>query len=162
MVQLLLLDGEAPNWKDFYGRTPLWWAVFHGYSPIVLMLLESGANALEQDNNGLTPLSLAVKNKNTEIIRSFRSTNSLEAKALNRECKSWTNSSTPSVRLLRYGSPKNRVSLTMQTYIVDPSSLPRRLYISMRRHVSLRHSFYFPGFSISPGGDYTWVSITFP
>lgn len=32
------------------------------------MLLESGANALEQDNTGLTPLSLAVKNKNTEII----------------------------------------------------------------------------------------------
>lgn len=68
-VQRLLLDGVAPNWKDSQGRGPLFWAVIYRHSHLVPMLLESGANPLEQDINGKTPLSKAIDYGPTTIIR---------------------------------------------------------------------------------------------
>ena len=49
------------------GQTPLHVAVAQRLVPIIRILLHFGANPLQQDNNGITPLLLAQTTTNLEI-----------------------------------------------------------------------------------------------
>lgn len=70
MVVKVLLQKQADlNTKDHtYSRSALAWAVEIGYSEVVQLLLENGANRDSRDNVGRTPLSLAAEKGYTTIV----------------------------------------------------------------------------------------------
>ena len=55
MIEVMLAHGADIDAKDFYGNSMLHRAVRAGNPDIVNQLLESGANPLSRDLNGLTP-----------------------------------------------------------------------------------------------------------
>ena len=56
------------NVKDNNGATPLQWASSRGYTEVVNLLIEKGADIHVKDNNGLTPLHWASINGRTEVV----------------------------------------------------------------------------------------------
>ncbi len=67
-VCLCLLDGGADvGITDNSGRTPLHWAAFHGHLKACLYLRSNKANVA--DNSGNTPLDLAVKEGNEDVVK---------------------------------------------------------------------------------------------
>jgi ankyrin repeat protein len=67
--QILNGSGVNVNKTDDYGRTPLYYAVSHGYTDIVRLLLEKGANINKAEYEGETPLYLACYEANVDIVR---------------------------------------------------------------------------------------------
>ncbi len=61
-VRKLLEAGFGCNFT-LDGSTPVHMATAKGYSSIVKLLIENGANLLAQDGNGQTPLDIALSNK---------------------------------------------------------------------------------------------------
>lgn len=59
-VRHLLAAGISPDTTDEYGRTGLHAAVKEDYSVIVQLLIEAKANINRKDNDGNTPLDLAI------------------------------------------------------------------------------------------------------
>jgi hypothetical protein len=67
------------NAKDSDGRTPLSWAVEHGYEAIVKLLLETGQVEVNlKDNEGQTPLSLAAWRGHEAVVKLLLETNQVE------------------------------------------------------------------------------------
>ncbi|KAH8689310.1 hypothetical protein BGW36DRAFT_70072 [Talaromyces proteolyticus] len=66
-----LLDRQHdPNSKDYYGRTPLLWAVEGGHEAIVKLLLEKGADLESKDHEyGRTPLSRAAEGGHEAVVK---------------------------------------------------------------------------------------------
>lgn len=60
---------EWINLKDKHGRNVLHFACEGGSAACVQMLLDVGGDALHRNNGGETPLSIAKKGKNNEIVR---------------------------------------------------------------------------------------------
>jgi len=59
VVEFLACSGAQPNIKDFHGRTPLHDATIAGIKSYVTLLLECGATADLEDDEGMTPLDYA-------------------------------------------------------------------------------------------------------
>jgi ankyrin repeat protein len=53
------------------GRTALHFATKNGHLEVTKTLIASGANIDVMDNNGDTPLALAIQGKHEEVIRQF-------------------------------------------------------------------------------------------
>jgi ankyrin repeat protein len=63
------------NFKDQYGRTPLWLAAREGYVEIVEYLLKHKADPSISDDDGITPLMVALQKKQNlvvEVIRKYQ------------------------------------------------------------------------------------------
>ena len=70
VVDILIRKGANVNAKDTtFQETALHEAAHHGHVEIARVLLDNGINIDEQDNNGNTPLTLAVENGKLEIAK---------------------------------------------------------------------------------------------
>ena len=58
--------GDDVNATDYFGETPLHWAVRKGQTETAIALIERGANVNATRNNGDTPLHLAAKYGHTQ------------------------------------------------------------------------------------------------
>lgn len=59
-----------PNFKDYYGRTPLWWSASNGHVSVIVLLLKQDILPLnEPDNDGRTPLHKASGNGHKTIVQ---------------------------------------------------------------------------------------------
>jgi len=54
--------------KSKSGRRPLNWAAFYGYTEIVQLLLDNGADINAQNKTGYTPLHHAVENNQKDVV----------------------------------------------------------------------------------------------
>lgn len=61
LLQLLLANGASTKEKDSFGRTPLHWAVYRGYSTGVQLLLDHNADIEATNADGATPLHIAAQ-----------------------------------------------------------------------------------------------------
>ncbi|KAI0868926.1 ankyrin [Hypoxylon argillaceum] len=61
VLQLLLANGASTKEKDSFGRTPLHWAVYRGYSTGVQLLLDHNADIEATNADGATPLHIAAQ-----------------------------------------------------------------------------------------------------
>ncbi|XP_061113600.1 poly [ADP-ribose] polymerase tankyrase-1-like [Conger conger] len=57
---LLTMDTEQIDRKDYYGKTPLYWAAYKGQRSSVELLLTHGADVNARCDRGATPLHAAV------------------------------------------------------------------------------------------------------
>lgn len=80
-VALLLNNGANPNFLGVINDTPLIYASFFGYSDIVKMLLDHGANPYIPDNNGCTAESIARQHVRSSILELFKKTNQIRQPA---------------------------------------------------------------------------------
>ncbi len=64
-----LLDGNNPNPKDSYNRTPLSWAAENGHKTVAKLLLEHKADVESKDIYGRTPLSWAAGNGHEAVVQ---------------------------------------------------------------------------------------------
>lgn len=71
-INTLLAMGININKQNRSGSTALHRAALFNDNEMVSFLLKTGANKNIKDNEGLTPLDYAVKNKNDEIIKLMR------------------------------------------------------------------------------------------
>ncbi|KAJ8903826.1 hypothetical protein NDN08_000359 [Rhodosorus marinus] len=60
--------GASPSFSDYDKRTPMHLAASEGHAGIVELLVLSGANPLETDRWGSTPLNDALKNERDEVV----------------------------------------------------------------------------------------------
>ena len=69
-VALALLEkGASADERDFYGRTPLHFAVNIKNEALVRILLEAGANVDSEDDSGWRPLSIAANRGYVPLVR---------------------------------------------------------------------------------------------
>ena len=68
IVQLLLSEGADPNLCGDDEWPPLMKAVQYGYIDVAQVLLKNGADITYKDSRGNTPLSIAHRNKNKQMI----------------------------------------------------------------------------------------------
>lgn len=71
IVRLLLEHGANPNMRNFDGVTALHNAVFEKQIDIVKLLLEHGADPAIQDRLGNTPVDLAQRSANPQLLQLF-------------------------------------------------------------------------------------------
>ncbi|KAF4334671.1 purine and uridine phosphorylase [Fusarium beomiforme] len=72
-AQLLLkIDDVDVNCRQGFGYSPLHIAAFHGYVAVAKWLLENNADTKTVNDEGQTPMALAVESGNEEIIRLLR------------------------------------------------------------------------------------------
>src|SRR5262245_34899228 len=67
-IDELLKQGVDGNATQVDGMTALHWAVYHDDLPTTTLLLKAGANATAANRYEVTPLSLACKNGNADIV----------------------------------------------------------------------------------------------
>ena len=67
MVEFLLSCGANPNIENDQGNTALHWACSHGNRGVLQLLIGNGAK-LQNDGLGQSPLGIAKKHNNQEII----------------------------------------------------------------------------------------------
>lgn len=70
VVRVLLEAGAAFDPVDVLGNTPLWWSVMHFSSNVAVIeeLLKHGADPHKKNNYGVSPIDLARKAGNNEIV----------------------------------------------------------------------------------------------
>jgi ankyrin repeat protein len=68
-ITTLLKEPLGPNLRDDWGRSPLWWAAWAGYTAAVQLFLDGGAEADLKDVDNCTPLSIAAKQGNAAIVQ---------------------------------------------------------------------------------------------
>lgn len=70
VARILLDHGAKVDAKDNFGNTPLLNAVFHskGKTGMVRQLLSYGANPMEKNDSGISPLAFAEKTGQQELI----------------------------------------------------------------------------------------------
>lgn len=66
-IEILLEKGASTETKGRFGRTPLQYAIFLGREDLAMVLLNHEANPYCEDEDGLTPLHLAVKSNKLSI-----------------------------------------------------------------------------------------------
>jgi len=71
-TEVLLRYGTTLDSRDSQGRTPLHWAVAAGNLDVVKALVAAGADGDVSDENGLTPLGMAMGSTGTEAIEMGR------------------------------------------------------------------------------------------
>ena len=69
VIRQLLEHGADPNICDSYHSTPLHQASFLGWFEVGRLLLSYGAKVDEKDDEGMTPLRLAVANEHEEMTK---------------------------------------------------------------------------------------------
>ena len=68
--ELLLFEGIEINTKGYYHwNTPLHTACVSGEKDIVFALIEAGANVMEENDDNMTPLHIAVVERKLEIVK---------------------------------------------------------------------------------------------
>ncbi len=67
--KLISLNKNSVNMKNIFGNTPLHWAASEGYIEIVHLLIKSGALISSQNNEGQTPLLIAVTRGQVDTVR---------------------------------------------------------------------------------------------
>ncbi|XP_048740022.2 serine/threonine-protein phosphatase 6 regulatory ankyrin repeat subunit A-like isoform X4 [Ostrea edulis] len=70
---LLTCNNLRADIPDKIGRTALYQAVIKNHPNIIKLLFEHGANIHYPDKEGLTPLIIAIRNQNIEIVKMFTS-----------------------------------------------------------------------------------------
>lgn len=70
---LLTCNNLRDDISDKIGRTALYQAIINNHPIIIKLLFEHGANIHYPDKEGLTPLIIAIRNQNTEVVRMFTS-----------------------------------------------------------------------------------------
>ncbi|XP_032663236.1 arf-GAP with coiled-coil, ANK repeat and PH domain-containing protein 2 isoform X2 [Odontomachus brunneus] len=70
--EYLLLNGARINCRDADGKTPLYLATELGHTAQVCLLLKHHADQHIEDENGVKPLSIAVKEANADIVTLLR------------------------------------------------------------------------------------------
>ena len=68
------LTGECNvdvNTTDQYGRSPLHWAASNGHADVCRALIQAGATVNSIDNDGVTPLDLAIISNKTWVLAYF-------------------------------------------------------------------------------------------
>lgn len=78
VVEFLISKGANVNASHLYGETPLHLAAEFGNLGIVELLLKHGANTLAEDQNHLTALGRAEKQKHKEIVKILREREHIE------------------------------------------------------------------------------------
>lgn len=71
-LDLIETLGQYQDWideEDFFGRTPLFYAVRHNDFPMVRFLLEQKAFVNAKDSHKETPLFWAVRNQNRQLVQ---------------------------------------------------------------------------------------------
>ncbi len=58
-VKILLKHNADPNFANLYGETPLYSAIFYGYSDIAVLMIEAGGEITIKNNDGDSPLTHA-------------------------------------------------------------------------------------------------------
>lgn len=71
--QWLLNQGLNPNWTNVYGSVALHSAVYSGRLEIVELILDNGGDPSVQDEEGMTPLDLALELRHNVIAAFLRS-----------------------------------------------------------------------------------------
>ena len=66
--QLLTADAESADSLDVHGYTALHWAALHGKPQTASLLVKLGADSGVLDNDGETPLHLAARQLNVEMV----------------------------------------------------------------------------------------------
>lgn len=74
IAKLLLANNGDLTIKNDFGNQPLWVAVFNVRGeqeriPLVKLFLEKGADPLDENNNGMSPLKFAKEVEDQELIR---------------------------------------------------------------------------------------------
>jgi Ankyrin repeats (3 copies)/Ankyrin repeats (many copies) len=69
VIMALLKNRHNPDVKDFWGRTPLWWATEKGHEAVVKLLLEKGAELESKDKWCQTPLSWAAERGDEAVVK---------------------------------------------------------------------------------------------
>ena len=64
---------QMVNIQDIDGQSPLWSASFYGYTNIVSMLLDAGADVNQLSNYGATPLYVASQQNHLPIVKELLS-----------------------------------------------------------------------------------------
>ena len=69
----LLRAGADVSLQDLFGNTALWRAVFSSEadSSVIHLLLEAGANPIEKNKHGISPISLARTIANFDVAKYF-------------------------------------------------------------------------------------------
>lgn len=67
IIPILLLKG-VQNSKDLKGNSALHWAVKMGHEECVAALIKGGINPLEKNNEGLTPIDIAKKERFSHLL----------------------------------------------------------------------------------------------
>ena len=60
---------QMVNIPDIEGRSPLWVASFHGYTKIVSLLLDAGAEVNQSSKVGSTPLFVASQENHLPVVK---------------------------------------------------------------------------------------------
>jgi ankyrin repeat protein len=68
VVKILMNAGAKVNTRDHLGRTPLHYAVNMGYESISRELVRGGASPKSPDEQGITPLDIAMQRKAEDLI----------------------------------------------------------------------------------------------
>ncbi|KAL7924481.1 putative ankyrin repeat protein [Trichoderma austrokoningii] len=64
-----LLASFDANVRDFYDRTPVWWAAVEGHAKVISILIEAGADPDAPDNiSGVKPLHRAAHSNHAEAV----------------------------------------------------------------------------------------------
>lgn len=76
LVNVLIKAGADLNVATLSNITPLFCAIFNGFTDVAIALIKAGANTEKGTGFGLTPLMLATQDGHTEIVKAL-----IEAKA---------------------------------------------------------------------------------
>ena len=69
ILELLSKAGADVDKVDFYGKSPLWSAAYHGCASAVTRLLILGADVNKKDDEGVTPLIAAGAGEGRNLDR---------------------------------------------------------------------------------------------
>lgn len=81
IASILLQTNADPTVMDGRGRTALHHAALVGTTSCITLLIQHGARLNQKDNQGATPLILAVKNKNTDAANALLAHDDLDIDA---------------------------------------------------------------------------------